>query len=132
METPQTVRALGVVLWIQAAFYVLSTLVAVITYLVRGADHLALGTYASARVHPIPTLIMGAAATGFLVWFARRLPTRPPGLRRLIRIAEVVLIVDLVVGFVFGLFSAWLVAALLAAIAALWCLRARDTAEYLL
>jgi hypothetical protein len=104
----------------------------VVTYIVLGVDHLALGTYASARVHPLPTLIMGATATGFLAWFARRLPDRPPGLRRLIRLAESVLIVDVVVGFLFGLFSVWSVGALLAAVAALWCLRADTTAEHLL
>jgi hypothetical protein len=132
METPPTVRALGVVLWIQAACYAVGTVIAVVVYLVAGADHLSLGTYASARTHPLPTLIMGAAATGLLVWFARRLPTRPTGFRRLIRIVEIVLMIDLVVGFLFGLFSVWSVAALLAAVAALWYLRARETADYLL
>lgn len=128
---PATVRALGVVLWVQAAVCAVSTLIAFVAYFVRGADHLGLGSYATARTHPAPMLIVGVAVTGLLVWFARRLPSRPVGLHRLIRIAEVVLVVDAALSLLAGIFNVWSVAGLLAAVAALWYLRADDTTDYL-
>jgi hypothetical protein len=130
-DPPATVRALGGLLWIQAALYAVGTLVAIVAYVVRGPDHLGLGGYAHLRTHPVPTLVIGVAVTAALVWLARRLPVRRPGPRQYIVYAEVVLILDAVVGLVAGLFSIWSVAGLLAAVAALWYLRADDTAGYM-
>jgi hypothetical protein len=128
---PTTVRRLGLVLQLQAACYGLGALAACIGYLVRGADTLSLGAYATTRTHPATMLSVGLVAAGLLVWLARRIPARPLGLWRLINIAELVLLADGVIGVLFGIFNIWWIAGLLAAFAARWYLRAEDTNRYL-
>jgi hypothetical protein len=128
---PATVRILGLVLQIQAGCYLLAALIAGVAYLVRGADTLSLGWYATTRTHPLTMLAVGIGVGGLLFWLARRIPAKPIGLHRLINITELVLLADGVLGFILGIFNLWSVLGLLAAVAALWCLRHEDTNRYL-
>jgi hypothetical protein len=125
------VHALRLLLWAQAAVSALGTLVAVVAYAARGADHLGLGGYAAARTHPAPVLVVGIAATAASAWAARRLPARPAGLRTPLAVLEAVLILDATLGILFGIFNVWLLAGLLTAVAAVWYLRARESTAWL-
>jgi hypothetical protein len=128
---PQTVRALGLVLRIQAACYLVAAPIAAGSYLLRGAGTLDLGAYATGRTHPLTMLAVGLGAGGLLFWLARRMPARPRGLLRLIAVTEAVLLADAVLALLFGVFNLWSVAGLLAAVVANWLIRQEDTDRYL-
>ncbi|WP_433788644.1 hypothetical protein [Actinoplanes sp. CA-252034] len=66
-----------------------------------------------------------------LVWFGRRLPAGPFGLRRRIREVETILLLDAAVSLVAGVFTVWLVIGALTAVAALFYLRADETETFL-
>ena len=128
---PATMRLLSLVLQIHAACYVVGALAAGIAYLVRGPDTLNLGGYATARTYPATMLAVGLAAAGLLLWLARRISARPPGLYRLITITESILLADGVIGILFGIFNIWWIVGLLAASATLWYLRTDEIKRYL-
>lgn len=130
-EQPATVRALTHILRFQAVLYPLTALTAGIAYLVRGPGTLSLGAYATARTHPLTLLVTGLVAGALLFSLSRRIRARPRGLHRQITVTEAILLADGALGFALGVFNVWWLAALLAAPAALWCLRAEDTDRYL-
>lgn len=127
-----TVRALRVVLWLQAGVWVIGSFIGLTAYFVLGPNHAGLGWYVELRAFPATTIAIGAAATVGLVWFARRLPARPVGLRQQIRIVEALLLLDAGGRILAGLFSLWLVIEILVAVTALWYLNADETGSFLI
>ena len=128
---PGTVKALHLVLQLQAGWYVLSALVAVVAYLVRGGDTPGLQPYPAFRTHPITMVVVALVVGGLLFELSRRIPKTPIGLHRFITLVEFVLIVDGVVGLLLGIFDIWWIVALLATTAALFYARSEDTVDYL-
>ena len=127
---PAPVRALRVVLWIQAGAWALGTLVGLVAYFVGPGDP-SLTWYGRLRTHPAAAVVIGAAVTVVLGWFTRRLPAGPFGLRRRIREVEMLLLLDATVSLVAGVFNVWLVIGALAAVVALVYLRADETEVFL-
>jgi hypothetical protein len=118
------------VLYGQAAWYALSAVVAGVAYLVRGADGLGVGGYASFRTHPVTMLVVGLAA-GLLVLAGWRLPARPEGLYRALTIVEGLLFLDGIVGVLSGIFNIWWLVSVLVTFAVLWLLRTEESRLFL-
>lgn len=129
-QMPAPVQVLQVVLWIQAGVWALGTLVGLVAYLLGPGDP-GLAWYGRLRTHPAVAVALGAAVTVVLVWFGRRLPAGPFGLRRRIREVEMLLLLDAAVSLVAGVFTVWLVIGALIAVTALVYLRADETEIFL-
>jgi hypothetical protein len=127
---PAPVRVLRVVLLVQAGVWALGTLVGLVAYFLGPGDP-SLTWYGRLRTYPLTAVVIGAAVVVVLVWFIRRLPAGPFGLRRCIREVETLLLVDAAVALVAGIFNVWLVLGVLAAIAALVYLSADETEDFL-
>jgi len=128
---PASVRALRVALLVQAGVWALGTLVGLVAYFLGPGDP-SLTWYGRLRTHPITAVVIAAAVTVVLLWFTRRLPAGPFGLRRRIREVEMILLLDAAVSLVAGVFNVWLVLGALAAVVALVYLAADETEIFLI